>query len=101
MNIPVRGEIGTEIHPHVEQSIFILSGTAQVILDGSESEVGSGDLIVVSPGVEHNLINRGSEPLLVYTVYTPPNHSDGTVHATKEDAEADVNDEKFGEGVLD
>lgn len=99
MNIPVGGEIGKENHPHVEQSLFILKGQATVMLDGKESQVGEGDVVVVTPGVKHNLINSGRAPLLVYTVYAPVNHIDGRVHATKEDADADVEDEKFGEKV--
>lgn len=100
MNIPVGGEIGKEKHPHVEQSLFILSGQAKVTLDGKEAEVGMGDVVVVTPGTKHNLINTGTEPLMVYTVYAPANHIDGRVHATKEEAEADVEDEKFGEGIV-
>lgn len=99
MNIPSGGEIGKEKHPHVEQSLFILSGKATVTLDGEKSEVGSGDVVVVTPGVKHNLINSGAEPLLVYTLYAPANHIDGRVHGTKEDADADTEDEKFGEAV--
>lgn len=99
MNIPVGGEIGKEKHPHVEQTLFILSGRAKVTLDGKETEVGDGDAVVVTPGVKHNLTNTGTEPLKLYTIYAPANHIDGRVHATKEDADADVADEKFGEIV--
>lgn len=99
MNIPVGGEIGKEKHPHVEQSLFILSGQAKVTLDGKETEMGAGDVVVVTPGTKHNLINVGTEPLKVYTIYGPANHIDGRVHATKAAAEADVEDEKFGESV--
>lgn len=99
MNIPVGGEIGKEKHPHVEQSLFILSGQAKVTLDGKETEMGAGDVVVVTPGTKHNLINVGAEPLKVYTIYGPANHIDGRVHTTKAAAEADVEDEKFGESV--
>jgi len=100
MNIPAGGEIGMEEHPHVEQALFILSGEGKVILNEEESEVGPGDVVVVTPGVKHNFINSGVKPLMIYTIYAPANHIDGRVHATKEEADADIEDEKFGEGVL-
>lgn len=100
MNIPAGGEIGKEKHPHVEQLLFIMSGKATATLDGKETEIGTGDVVVVTPGTKHNLINTGTEPLLVYTVYAPANHIDGRVHITKEDADADVEDEKFGEAIV-
>lgn len=99
MNIPVGGEIGKEKHPQVEQSLIILSGQAKVTLDGKETEIVVGDVVVVTPGVKHNIVNTGTEPLKVYTVYAPANHIDVRIHATKEEADADMEDEKFGEGV--
>ena len=99
MDIPAGGEIGKEKHAHVEQTIFILSGQAKVTLDGKETEMGVGDVVVVTPGVKHNLVNSGSESLKVYTIYAPANHVDGRVHVTKEDADVDDEDEKFGESI--
>lgn len=99
MNIPAGGEIGEEVHAHVEQSIFVLSGTGKTILDGQESEVKEGDVIIVSPGAKHNVVNTGEGDLKVYTIYAPANHIDGRVHATKADADADAEDEAFGEAV--
>ncbi len=69
------------------------------MLDGKESAVAAGDVVVVTPGTRHNFINTGDEPLKVYTLYAPPNHIDGRVHRTKEDADADREDEDFGEAV--
>jgi hypothetical protein len=37
----------------------------------------------------HNIINTGNIPLKLYTLYAPPNHRDGVVHHTRDDAEAD------------
>jgi mannose-6-phosphate isomerase-like protein (cupin superfamily) len=99
MNIPAGGEIGKEKHPQVEQSLFILSGQAKVTLDGKETEINVGDVVVVTPGVKHNIVNTGTELLKVYTVYAPANHLDGRIHVTKEEADADAEDEKFGESV--
>lgn len=101
MNIPAGGEIGKEKHAHVEQSLFILSGEAKATLDGVETAVGVGDVVVVTPGVKHNIINTSTEPLLIYTIYAPANHIDGRIHATKEEADTDTADEKFGESVPD
>jgi mannose-6-phosphate isomerase-like protein (cupin superfamily) len=100
MNIPTGGEIGEETHAHVEQTIFILSGSAKVFLDGEEAEMSTGDVVVVTSGVKHNVINMGAGNLKVYTVYAPANHIDGVIHATKADADADTADEAFGEAVV-
>lgn len=99
MHIPPGGEIGKETHEHVEQSLFFLSGTGTAVLNGVESPVDAGDVVVVTPGTEHNFINTGAEPLKVYTIYAPPNHIDGRIHATKADADADTEDEEFGHAV--
>lgn len=97
MSIPPGGEIGEESHGHTEQSLFILQGVGQAVLDGKASDIGPGDVIVVSPDTTHNFINTGTDDLKLYTVYAPRNHIDGRVHATKADADADVDDEAVGE----
>ena len=99
MEIPAGGEIGEETHEHVEQTLFFLSGTGRAVINGEEKPIGPGDVAVVTPGTRHNFINAGDEPLKVYTVYAPPNHIDGRVHKTKADADADQEDESFGETV--
>jgi mannose-6-phosphate isomerase-like protein (cupin superfamily) len=97
MNIPPGGEIGEETHAHVEQTLFFQSGVGEAILDGEVSSLGAGDVVVVTPGTKHNFKNTGTVPLKVITVYAPPNHIDGRVHRTKAEADADVEDEAFGE----
>lgn len=99
MNIEVGGEIGQEKHDQVEQSIFVLQGEAKVILDGKDSKMIPGDVVVISPGIEHNLVNTGVEPLLIYSVYAPQNHLEGRIHKTKADAKKDEEDEKFEKKV--
>lgn len=99
MDIPVGGEIGEEKHDHVEQTLFFMSGTGKAILNGEESVVNSGDVVVVTPGTEHNFMNTGNEPLKVYTIYAPANHIDGRIHKTKTDADNDEEDEAFGHKV--
>lgn len=99
MRIPVGGDIGEETHAHVEQILYFQTGTGKAVLDGKESALNPGDVLVVTPGTKHNILNTGTEPLTIITVYVPPNHIDGTVHKTKADAVADVKDEAFGEKI--
>lgn len=99
MQIPVGGDIGEETHKHVEQILYFQSGNGKAVLDGKESLLGPGDILIVTPGTKHNILNTGSEPLTIITVYVPPNHIDGTIHKTKADSIADVKDESFGESV--
>ena len=79
-------EIGMEIHPQVDQFFRIEEGRAKVIIDGEEHEVYEGFAIIVPAGSQHNLINTGSNPLKLYTLYSPPNHPDGTIHRTRAEA---------------
>ena len=97
MSIPIAGEVGEETHAHVEQTLYIVSGICKVILDGEEHVVSGGDVVVVTPGTKHNFLNVGEELVKIITTYSPPNHIDGRVHVTKEDADADTEDEAFGE----
>lgn len=99
MNIKPGEDIGEETHEHVEQLLFIFAGSGKALLDGQESEIKAGDVVVVTPGTRHNFINTGFVNLKIYTVYSPPNHLEGRVHETKEDAEKDVEDEEFGRHV--
>jgi mannose-6-phosphate isomerase-like protein (cupin superfamily) len=85
-------EIGLEIHDKVDQFLRVESGEGIVVMDGQEAPVSDGDSVVVPAGVEHNLINTTKGPLKLYTIYSPPHHRDGTVHPSKQDAEADTED---------
>ncbi len=89
-------DIGEEVHEHTEQILFFHQGEGKGVLDGKEFPVGPGDVVNVRPGVKHNFINTGEEPLKIYTIYWPPHHLDGIVHATKAEAMADEEDERFG-----
>lgn len=97
MNIPPGGKVGEETHKYTEQTLFFLSGTGKAILDGKEKSINAGDVVVVTPGTKHNFVNTGIIPLKIYTVYSPPNHIDGRIHITKEDADKDLKDESFGD----
>lgn len=83
-------EIGNEVHPNVDQFFRIEEGNAKFVFNDKEEHlVGDGDAVVVPAGTYHNVINTSStKPLRLYTIYTPPNHPDGTVHKTKADADA-------------
>ncbi len=81
-------EIGTEVHPQVDQFFRIEEGRAKVIIDGEEHEVDEGFAIIVPAGSQHNVVNTGSNPLKLYTLYSPPNHPDGTIHRTRAEAMA-------------
>jgi mannose-6-phosphate isomerase-like protein (cupin superfamily) len=81
-------EIGAEVH-QLDQFFRVEDGTGAAILDGVRSEIRAGFAVLVPAGTNHNIINTGSTPLKLYTLYAPPNHRDGVVHHTRQDAEAD------------
>lgn len=86
-------EIGMEVHGN-DQFFRFEAGHGKVVVDGTEYEVADGHVVVVPAGAEHNVVNTSSEEdLKLYTLYSPPHHKDGTVHETKENAEA--NEEEF------
>ncbi|MBI3952806.1 MAG: cupin domain-containing protein [Candidatus Doudnabacteria bacterium] len=87
MSIEVGSEIGEEVH-ELDQFIRIEKGQGKAVLDGVEHELSDGSAIVVPAGMRHNVINTGSEPLKLYTIYCPPEHQDGVVRKTKADAES-------------
>lgn len=88
-------EIGMETHDHGDQFFRVEAGEGEAILDGETHTLGDGDIVVIPAGTEHNIVNTSSsEALRVYTIYTPPEHPDGTVHKTK--AEADKAEEEHG-----
>jgi mannose-6-phosphate isomerase-like protein (cupin superfamily) len=79
-------EIGKEIHAEHDQFIRIEAGTGSVVLSGEAHAIGDGSAIVIPAGVEHNVINTSrTQSLRLYTLYSPPEHPDGTVHRTKAD----------------
>lgn len=83
-------EIGNEVHSDVDQFFRIEQGEANFVLNNTEEHtVKSQDAVVIPAGTYHNVINTSkTRQLKLYTVYSPPNHPDGTVHKTKADAEA-------------
>jgi mannose-6-phosphate isomerase-like protein (cupin superfamily) len=87
MTIPPGGEIGEEVHEDVDQILTFVSGTGEAMVSGTKKQVAQGDLVVVPAGKKHNFVNTGPNPLILYTVYGPPEHADGAVHKTKEEAD--------------
>ena len=88
MSLQPKEEIGEEVHT-LDQFFRVEEGTGEAILDGARTSIHAGFAVIVPAGASHNIINTGSAPLKLYTIYAPPNHRDGTVHRTREDAEAD------------
>lgn len=89
MSLKPGEDIGEEVH-QLDQFIRCEAGTGKAILDDVEDEISDGFVVVVPAGTKHNIINLSAdEPLKLYTLYSPPNHKDGTTHATKADAIAD------------
>src|SRR3990167_3373338 len=82
-------DIGEEVH-QLDQFIRCEAGEGKAVLDGVEHSLTDGFLVVVPAGARHNIINTSSDkPLKLYTLYSPPNHKDGTIHSTKAAALAD------------
>ena len=88
MSLEPKGEIGMEVHK-LDQFFRVESGTGEAILDGVRTPIRPGFAIVVPAGANHNIVNTGSTPLKLYTLYAPPNHRDGVVHRSRADAQAD------------
>jgi mannose-6-phosphate isomerase-like protein (cupin superfamily) len=86
-------DIGLEAHPHLDQFLRIEDGEGRVLLGPSRDEmeetheVSADWAIIVPAGVWHNVVNTGPDELRLYSLYSPPEHPDGTVHRTKQDAD--------------
>lgn len=83
-------EIGDEVHGDRDQFFRIEKGKAEICIDRHRFEVKSDDAVIVPAGARHNVINKGREPLHLYTLYGPPEHKDKTVHSTKYEADRTV-----------
>ncbi|MBP7876132.1 cupin domain-containing protein [Candidatus Woesebacteria bacterium] len=93
MSLHPSEDIGLETHGDVDQFLRVETGEVTVFLDGQEQTAKAGDSIIVPAGVAHNVVNRSSESKAkLYTIYTPPQHRDGTIHKTKAEAMLDEED---------
>ncbi len=88
-------EIGSEIHDDRDQFFRIEEGQGVVDIDGAANAVSDDFAVIVPAGARHNVRNTGNRPLRLYTVYGPPEHLDGIVHATKAEADARHADEEW------
>jgi|SRR5690606_2111699 len=88
MSIPPGGEIGEEVHEEIDQFIRVEEGEGEIVIDGNRTRIEGDWAALIPAGARHNVINTGKKPLKLYTLYGPPEHKEGTVHRTKEEAEA-------------
>lgn len=87
MSLLPNEEIGMETHPDNDQFFRFETGEGKCIIDGNEYPVNGGDVLIVPAGAQHNIINvSGTNPLKLYTIYSPAHHKDGIIRATKEEA---------------
>jgi mannose-6-phosphate isomerase-like protein (cupin superfamily) len=94
MSLKLGEEIGEEVHDNVDQFFRIEQGKAKVIINGKELMAEDDFGFIVPAGSKHNVINTGNEDLKLYTIYSPANHPEGTIHKTK--AEADLAEQEAG-----
>jgi mannose-6-phosphate isomerase-like protein (cupin superfamily) len=88
MTLQPQEEIGMEVHEDHDQFIRIEMGQGKAFLDGEEHFLEDGSALVIPAGTEHNIINTSAtHPLRLYTLYTPPEHAQGTIHKTKQEAQ--------------
>jgi mannose-6-phosphate isomerase-like protein (cupin superfamily) len=88
MALTPKEEIGMEVHK-LDQFYRVEEGSGDAVLDGVRTSIRAGFAVVIPAGTNHNIINTGTVPMKLYTLYSPPNHRDGVVHHTRADAEAD------------
>jgi mannose-6-phosphate isomerase-like protein (cupin superfamily) len=87
MSIEPGDDIGEETH-EADQTTFFVAGEGQAVLDGHRTKVMPNHMVVIPQGTKHNIINKGDEPLKLFTIYSPPAEEPGASHKTKADAEA-------------
>lgn len=87
MSLQPKEDIGMETHDDNEQLFIVLDGQGLAEVGGAEELLKPGDLLTIRPGVLHNITNTVDKPLKLLTIYVPAHHPDGTVHATKHEAE--------------
>jgi len=87
MSLAPGEDIGLETHDNVDQFIRVEAGKGKALLNGEEHDLEDGSAVVIPAGTQHNIINSSQqESLKLYTVYSPPEHPQGTVHKNKAEA---------------
>ena len=92
MALNPKEEIGMEVH-ELDQFFRVEEGVGEAVLDGIHKMISAGFAVLVPAGTNHNIVNTGTVPMKLYTLYSPPNHRDGVIHKTR--AEAEKDDEQF------
>ena len=101
MSLKPGEEIGEEVH-ELDQFLRFEAGDGTVILDGQDHAVRDGFVVVIPSGTRHNVINTSeSADLKLYSLYSPPEHKVGTVHRTKQEADADADHHFDGRTSID
>ena len=101
MSLPAGCDIGSEVHEDRDQFFRFEEGEGEVDIDDNTYRVSDGSGIVVPAGARHNVRNTGDGPLKLYTLYGPPEHKDGIVQATKEEADARHHAEEWDGGTTE
>src|ERR1035438_38798 len=86
MSLMPKKEIGMKVHT-LDQFFRVEEGSGEAVLNGVCTLISAGFAVLVPAGMNHNIINTGTVPLKLYTLYAPPNHRDGVVHHTRDEAE--------------
>lgn len=86
MSLKPGEDIGLEVHDDVDQFFRVEEGKCEVLIDGETQIIEDDFAVIVPAGSEHNITNTGSGDLKLYTIYSPPNHPEGTIHKTREEA---------------
>lgn len=95
MSLKPGEDIGKEVHENNDQFFRFEAGKARVFIDGNETDVEDDWAVIIPAGSEHNVTNIGDTDLKFYTMYSPAEHKDGTVHATREIGEAQHDADHF------
>jgi mannose-6-phosphate isomerase-like protein (cupin superfamily) len=101
MTLPPGCDIGEEVHADRDQFFRIEAGEGVVRIDGVDNRVEGDFAVIVPAGARHNVINDSNAPMKLYTIYGPPEHRDGVVHKTKEQAELDHDNDHWDGGTTE
>ncbi|HEX8641254.1 MAG TPA: cupin domain-containing protein [Allosphingosinicella sp.] len=101
MTLPPACDIGEEVHENRDQFFRIEEGEGVIRIDGADNRVEDDFAVIVPAGARHNVVNTGTVPLKLYTIYAPPEHRDGVVHRTKEQAERDHDNDHWDGGTTE
>ena len=88
MSLKPGEDIGLEVHHNLDQFFRIEEGVGEAIINGEQFKIKDDDVVIVPGGSKHNIVNTSkTKDLKLYTIYSPPNHPEGTIHITKKEAE--------------